>query len=319
MGARRADPAVWIESRQPASGAQSTPGGGEPRKGQLVRVSKKKIVSLAAAGLLTASLVGCGSTADDTYDLYDPDDPRTGSEAAEQQATPGAEKSSAEVTQATFVELVGASQESATTMHMETTYSGAAAEAAGITGVTMPIDLDLSDPESPRMAMSMNAEGMELSMIVVDETYYLSMGELTEGKYIKASLEEMMDDPMMGSFQSMSGSADPKAQLEGFRDAIVSFEASGSDTVDGTDVDLYTLVLDPAKVTGPQIEQLDPKMVEALGEMTVVYALDETDRPLRVEVTMMIDGKALVSTSEFSRWGEDLDIEAPSADQIFEQ
>ncbi|MFC8800833.1 hypothetical protein ACFT2C_24140 [Promicromonospora sp. NPDC057138] len=284
-----------------------------------MRVSKKKVVSLAAAGLLAVSLVGCGSTPVDTYDLYDPDDPGTGSETAEEQATPGAKKSSAEVTQATFVDLVGASQESATTMHMETTYSGAAAEAAGITGVTMPTDVDVSDPESPRMSMSMNAEGTELSMIVVDGTYYLSMGELTEGKYIKASLDEMMDDPMMGSFQSMSGSADPKAQLEGFGDAIVSFEASGSDTVDGTDVDLYTLVLDPTKVTGPQIEQLDPEMVEALGGMTVVYALDETDRPLRVEVTMVIEGKSLVSTSVFSRWGEDLDIEAPPADQIFEQ
>lgn len=289
------------------------------REGQLVRVSKKRIVSLAAAGLLAVSLVGCGSPAGDTYDIYDPDDPGTGWEEAEPQAAPGADKSSAGVTQAKFVELVGASQESATTMHVETTYSGAAAEAAGITGVTMPIDLDVSDPKSPRMAMSVNAEGIEFSVIVVDGTYYVSMGELTEGKYIKGSEEEMMDAQLLGSFQSVSGSMDPKAQLECFMDAVVSFEASGSDTIDGTDVDLYTLVLDPTKVTGPQIEHLDPKLVEALGDMTVVYALDEADRPLRVEVTMVIEGKALVSTSVFSRWGEDLDIEAPPADQIFEQ
>ena len=276
-----------------------------------MRISQR-IVSLAAAGLLTVGLAGCGAAAGGT-----------GSDAASDTASDAAsattEAAPAEITQATFVERVGAAQESATTMHIESSYSGALAEATGMAGGTIPMDVDASDPESPRMSMSMDIEGMELSMILVDKTYYISMGELSQGKYIKATEEELMSDPAMGSFQSMSDAPDPKAQLEGFQDAIVSFEESGTDTVGGAEVDLYTLVLDPAKVTGPQIEQLDPEMVDAMGEMTVVYALDEAERPARVEVTMTIDGQELVSTSEFSRWGEDLGIEAPPADQIAEQ
>jgi hypothetical protein len=277
------------------------------RERYVVRISQR-IMSLAAAGLMTVGLAGCGAAADDTAS----DAPDAASEASEA-AEP------AEITQATFVERVGAAQESATTMHIESSYSGALAEAGGMAGGTIPMDVDASDPESPRMSMSMDVEGMELSMIVVDKTYYISMGELTEGKYIEATEEELMSDPAMGSFQSMSDAPDPKAQLEGFQDAIVSFEASGTDTVGGAEVDLYTLVLDPAKVTGPQVEQLDPAMLEAMGEMTVVYGLDDADRPARVEVTMTVDGQELVSTSEFSRWGEDLGIEAPPADQIVQQ
>ncbi|WP_460887870.1 hypothetical protein [Promicromonospora xylanilytica] len=269
-------------------------------------------MSLAAAGVLTFGLAGCGAAAEDTASDTAPD---TASSAASDAAEPAQD----EITQATFVERVGAAQETATSMHIESSYSGALAEAGGMAGGTIPMDVDASDPESPRMSMSMDIEGMELSMILVDKTYYISMGELSQGKYIKATEEELMSDPSMGSFQSMSEAPDPKAQLEGFQDAIVSFEASGTDTVDGTEVDLYTLVLDPAKVTGPQVEQLDPEMLDAMGEMTVVYALDESDRPARVEVTMSIDGQELVSTSEFSRWGEDLGIEAPPADQIVEQ
>ena len=269
-------------------------------------------MSLAVAGLLTAALAGCGSTGDEAA-----------SSGGETGTTPGTgeQGASSALTQATFVERVGAAQESVTTMHMEASYSGALAETLGLSGMTTPVDVDMSDPEAPRMAMSMDVDGMKLSMILVDQTYYMSMGELTEGKYVKSSEEELMGDSMMGSFQSMTGSVDPKAQLDGYKDAIVSFEASGSDVIAGTDVDLYTLVLDPAKVTGPQAAQLDPELMAELGElgeMTVVYALDDTDRAHRAEVTMTLDGQELVSTSEFSRWGEDLGIEAPPADQILE-
>ncbi|MEU4362081.1 hypothetical protein [Promicromonospora sp. NPDC023987] len=277
-----------------------------------MRISQR-IVSLAGAGLLTVGLAGCGAAADDTAS-----DAGSGT-ASDTASDTASEPASAEITQATFVERVGAAQETATTMHIESSYSGALAEAGGMAGGTIPMDVDASDPESPRMSMSMDVEGMELSMILVDKTYYISMGELTQGKYIEATEEELMSDPSMGSFQAMADAPDPKAQLEGFQDAIVSFEESGTDTVGGAEVDLYTLVLDPAKVTGPQVEQLDPEMLDALGEMTVVYALDEADRPARVEVTMTVEGQELVSTSEFSRWGEDLGIEAPPADQIVEQ
>lgn len=290
----------WVHRASPVA---------ETGKGTSLRVSKK-IVSLAAAGLLTAALAGCGSTGDDTASA--------GGETGSAPST-SVEEGSGALTQATFVERVGAAQASATTMHIESSYSGALAETLGLAGMSTPIDMDVSDPDSPQMSMSMSAEGMELSMILVDKTYYMSMGELTQGKYIKSSEEELMGDPAMSSFQSMTGSADPTTQLEGYKDAIVSFEASGSDVIAGTDVDLYTLVLDPAKVTGPQAEQLElDSLGEDMGEMTVVYAVDETDRPHRVEVTMTLDGQELVSTSEFSRWGEDLGIEVPPADQILE-
>lgn len=283
---------------------------------------------MAAAGLLAVGLAGCGAAADDTAPAAAPDaasettepgtaEPGTAeSKPAEPKTT---EPKTAEMTQATFVERVGGAQESATTMHIESSYSGALAEAAGLAGATIPMDVDASDPESPRMSTSMDVQDRGLSMIVVDGTYYISVGEATDGKYVKATEKELMSDPAMSSLQSMSEVPNPRAQLEGFKDGIVSFEASGTDTVNGTEVDLYTLVLDPAKVTGPQVEQLDPEMVDAMGEMTVVYALDESDRPARVAVTMTVDGQDLISTSEFSRWGEDLAIEAPPADQIVQR
>ena len=290
-----------------------------------MRISQR-IVSLAAAGLLAVGLAGCGAAAaDDTASDTAPDTASdTASDAASDTASDAApekktEAAPAEITQATFVERVGGAQESATTMHIESSYSGELAEAAGLASATIPMDVDVSDPESPRMSTSMDVEEKGLSMIVVDGTYYISMGEHTDGKYIKATEEELMSDPAMSSLRSMSAVPDPRAQLQGFKDGIVSIEASGTDTVNGTEVDLYTLVLDPAKVTGSQVEQLDPKMVDAIGEMTVVYALDESDRPARVAVTMTVDGQELVSTSEFSRWGEDLAIEAPPADQIVKQ
>ncbi|WP_253867621.1 hypothetical protein [Promicromonospora umidemergens] len=280
-------------------------------------------MSLAAAGLLAVGLAGCGAAADDTAPAAVPDAASETTEPGTAESKPAEPKTTeaktAEMTQATFVERVGGAQESATTMHIESSYSGALAEAAGLAGATIPMDVDASDPESPRMSTSMDVQDKGLSMIVVDDTYYISVGEATDGKYVKATEKELMSDPAMSSLQSMSEVPNPRAQLEGFKDGIVSFEASGTDTVNGTEVDLYTLVLDPAKVTGPQVEQLDPEMVDAMGEMTAVYALDKSDRPARVAVTMTVDGQELISTAEFSRWGEDLAIEAPPADQIVQR
>ncbi|GHH66012.1 hypothetical protein [Promicromonospora soli] len=272
-----------------------------------------KIAALATAGLLTLGLSGCGTQPDGSGS--------TPWQAAPEQAAP--EQAPVELTEASFVKELTEAQTEAATVHMTMTYGGAAAEAAGLAGAPMEADVDVTDPENPAMSMRMDLDGETFDMVLVDGDLYMNMGEMTAGKFVSLSEATGTDNPMAEMFESLGDMTeasvqdmDPAAQLEGMKDAITSFERSGTETVDGTETDVYTMSVDPQKMTGPQVDGLPDEALSQMGEMEMVYYVGKDSLPHKMDITMTMEGQEMVMSGSFSGWGEPLEIVAPAGDEL---
>lgn len=271
-----------------------------------------KMAALTTAGVLALGLSGCGAAAGGTSDTAD----------APASASPSAEVP-VELTQASFVEELSAAQTEAATVHMSMEYSGAGAEAADLAGAPLEADVDISDPENPAMAMQMDMDGETADMVLVGGDFYMNMGESTSGKFISlaeagesdnmmAPLFKGLGDVMQSSLQGM----DPAAQLQGMEDAITSFEKTGTETVDGVETDVYTILVDTEKMSGPQIENLPEEALAEFGEMEIVYNVDGDNLARKALITMGSGAEEMVIDSTFSGWGEPVDVAAPTGDQL---
>lgn len=269
-----------------------------------------KMAALTTAGVLALGLTGCGAAAGGT------------SEKADATASASAE-APVELTQASFVEDLYAAQSEAATVHMTMEYSGAGAEAAGLAGAPLEADVDVSDPENPAMAMQVEMEGETADMVLAGGDFYMNMGESTSGKFLSMAEAGESDNPMAALFkgigdvmQSSLQDMDPAAQLQGMDGAITSFEKTGTETVDGVETDVYTVVVDAAKMSGPQVDNLPEEALAEFGEMEIVYNVDGDSLPRKVLLTMGSGAEEMVMSSTFSGWGEPVDVAAPTGDQL---
>jgi hypothetical protein len=268
------------------------------------------MAALTTAGVLALGLTGCGTAAGGT------------DETADATATASAE-APVELTQASFVEELSAAQSEAATVHMSMEYSGAGAEAAGLTGAPLEADVDVSDPENPAMAMQMDMEGETADMVLTGGDFYMNMGESTSGKFLSMAEAGDSDNPMAPLFKGMGDvmqsslkDMDPAAQLQGMDGAITSFEKTGTETVDGVETDVYTMLVDAAKMSGPQVDDLPEEALAEFGEMEIVYNVDGDGLPRKMLLTMGSGAEEMVMNSTFSGWGEPVDVAAPTGDQL---
>lgn len=267
-----------------------------------------KMAVLTAAGVLALGLTGCGASAEGTGEAAD---------------APASEQAAVELSQASFVEELSAAQSEAGTVHMSMAYSGAGAEAAGLAGAPLEADVDISDPENPAMAMQMEIEGETADMVLAGGDFYMNMGESTSGKFLSMAEAAESDNPMAALFQgmgdAMQGSLqdmDPAAQLQGMDGAITSFEKTGTETVEGVETDVYTLLVDATKMSGPQVDALPEEALAEFGEMEIVYNVDGDNLARKMLLTMGSGAEEMVMSSTFSAWGEPLDVAAPTGDEL---
>ena len=271
-------------------------------------VGYSKMTALTTAGVLALGLSGCGAAADGT-------DEGSGETAAAQAPV--------ELTEVSFVEELAIAQSEAGTVHMAMSYSGAGAEAAGLAGAPLEADVDISDPENPAMAMQTELEGEATDMILADGDFYMSMGEQTSGKFLSLAEAGESDNPMGALFKGMGDvmqsslqDMDPAAQLQGMDGAITSFEKTGTETVDGVETEVYTILVDATKMTGPQVDNLPEEALAQAGDMEIVYNVDEDNLARQLVLTMGAGAEEMVMSSTFSGWGEPVDVAAPSEDQL---
>jgi hypothetical protein len=268
------------------------------------------MAALTMAGALALGLTGCGAAAGGTSDT------------ADAKASASAE-APVELTQASFVKELSAAQSEAATVHMSMEYSGAGAEAAGLDGAPLEADVDISDPENPAMAMQMDMDGETADMVLVGGDFYMNMGESTSGKFLSMAEASESDNPMAPLFKGMGEvmqsslqDMDPAAQLQGMDGAITSFEKTGTETVEGVETDVYTILVDAAKMSGPQVDNLPAEALAEFGEMEIVYNVDGDNLARKVLLTMGSGAEEMVMNSTFSGWGEPVDVAAPTGDQL---
>jgi hypothetical protein len=184
---------------------------------------------------------------------------------------------------------------------------------------------------SVEMSMNMSLSGSNISEILVGDTLYLKVSQLSSmlgGKaWAKINLSSL--GSLGSSVQSLIGSAkntDPTAQLQPLL-ASGDVHKVGTETVDGVQADHYSGTVDPAtafdssqaakNLTPAQIAQLK-SMLQAGGvtKETIDVWVASDGLPVREQVTANGNSGATKVDMHLSDWGKPVSITAPPADQV---
>lgn len=266
--------------------------------------------ALAAAALLLTA--GCGgddqgggdvaaspSAAAETSDSAEPTVEPTGDSPA---AEPSTAETATEVDPKAFGRSIIDAQLEAGAVHMKATI-GQGATMTGVLSYT-------GDQPAMDMALSgVQTAGGDVHMILVDGVMYIQVpGTAMGDKFLKVDAEDLGDNPMAKSLQSMDLSSSFKA----FK-ALTSLKQVGEDTVAGVQTVHYEATVDTAKSL--QAQGIDPNQLGALPpEITYDVWVGEDDL-----IRKMVLGPAAGSVEMvLTRWGEPVQISAPPPGKVQE-
>ncbi|MGO3147545.1 MAG: hypothetical protein ACTIJ6_07685 [Leucobacter sp.] len=246
------------------------------------------ITSISAAAVFGLTACGGDSTAP------------TSSSSSEQAEAPA---SGDQLTVENFAERISKAQLEAGTVHSEMSMT------LGEQAQTMSSDLQLAeDPSQMKMNMTMTApSAMEIRL--VDSVMYMNMGEMTQNKFIATDL----NSPEAAQYASMLSQSNPQEQMELFASAVQDFQVSDETVeIDGVDTYEYTLTLDTATLLEGQ--NVPTEGVEMPETVNYVMNIGADDLPR----LMISDMGGTQTEMTYTKWGEEVSIEAPSADELIE-
>ena len=253
----------------------------------------RKLSSIAAVVLLAGlTLSACGDKDDSATDKSS-SKPAAGSETT--------------LTQANFSQVLADSQAKAKSTHVDMT--------VGVGGQSIKAKGDVavgSTPADGSMTMTMDmGSSMKMDMRLVDQVFYMNMGQVTDNKFVKIDLTDD-SNPLSKQYGQIMDQMDPAKQIDQLKDAVKSFEKKGAPkTLDGVKTQPYVVTVDTSKVKA--FADL-PAASKSQVPDTIVYTMyiGSDDLPRRME----FDLAGSKSTMDYSKWGEPVDIKAPSADEI---
>jgi hypothetical protein len=266
---------------------------------------RRTLAATAIAPLLATGLVACGD--DDSGDA-------TATDSTAQVAVSSDLSEGDEVEPADFVETVRDGLESSTTAHMTMVIS------AGSSGkVTAEGDIDYTTtPPGLAMTMSMPAAaGGDMDIRMVDGVVYLSMGELTQGKFWKIDPSDPNGPLASLGMDKLMDQLDPGTSLEAMKSGISKVTYVGEE--DG--LQHYELTLDMKKMMDSMGADLPQGSLAQLPDsVTYDLWLDDQNRFTKMTMDELPMGAGTTGSMEMtiSDWGKDADIEAPPADQVTE-
>lgn len=273
---------------------------------------RRTLAGLAVAPLLLTGLAACGDSSGDTGSKAD--DPAADSLAGAAVLT-GLETGD-EVEADEFVDIVVEGMEASTTAHMTmTTTMGDLGE------MTAEGDVDYTaDPPAMTMTMtlpsSMPMMGDDPAEIrFVDGIFYMSMGELTQGKFWK--LDPADPSSPLGDLGAMLDQMDPTATMERLEPAISTVTYAGEEDVDGRSLDHYELTVDAAEL-GEAMNAPQEAMGQLPDSVTYDLWLDEEHRMAQTTMELPIQGMTTNVEMVVDDWGKDVSIEAPPVDEVTE-
>lgn len=208
-----------------------------------------------------------------------------------------------------FVDEMMAGLEASTTanMSMSMDFGGGSLVAEGLVDYT-------TDPVSMMMTMTQDAMGQEsIEMRLVDGIMYLNMGPMSNNKFTSFDLSDPASLPP--GMEDLGEQMDPLAAFGEFEPALKTVTFVGTEDVEGEDLQHYDVVMETA-----ELESLKDLPVEAGLPDEVAYDLWFDDEMRIRQMEMVMDMATPVSVSaELFKWGEPVEIVAPSADEIAEQ
>lgn len=221
-----------------------------------------------------------------------------------------------ELTEENLLEEIATAQAEAGSGHV----SMAASEASDGVAGEADFVLGTKDGEDTavRVVMDLGGEDGSAEMRVVDDVLYMSLGETTDGKFLEISDDD--ESSPLGQLGSIADAFDPNRQLEQIQDNVTSIAQKGeAETIDGIEAT-------------PWVVTLDAKAL--LEEMAEDAGLDSADIPDEVpdEVTYTVfvgpdalprryvsDLEGFGYSVDMSKWGEDVTVEKPAADEISDE
>lgn len=270
-------------------------------------LARRTASAFAAASLLCLGLVGCG------------DDTGSADQAKDVSVLSGLGEGD-EVDPGEFVDVVVEGGDASSTANVGINMS------MGATGSMTGEGVVDYTGESPDMKMTMDLdagdESLAYDMVTVDGVIYMSMDELTDGKYWK--LDPADPDGLIAQMgmDEMLGQSDPMSAVRKMEPAIENVTYVGEGEVAGRDLDHYELTVDLAKsleAAGSDLADFPDEVVAELPEfVTYDIWLDEKHRLAQLDMDYELVDEQMTMTMTLEDWGVDVDIEAPPADQVTE-
>lgn len=265
---------------------------------------RRSLAAVALVPLLLSGVAACGSD----------DSGSEGKDTAAGSAVLAGLHPGDQVDPGDFVDTVADGVQASTTAHMTMNIKLGDMGEMGGEG-----DLDYTaDP--PEVAMTMDAPMMggatKLEVRYVGGIFYMSMGNLTGGKFWK--IDPSDPNSPLGEVGDMMDQMDPMGTLQKLEPAIDRVTYVGNEDVDGRSLDHYELTVEPAQVAKSMDLPADARK-QMPDELTYDIWLDDQNRLSKMTMDMPAGGMGDASVElTATDWGEDVSIEAPPADQITE-
>jgi len=289
-----------------------------------MRTSRGRAVLAAAALVLAGSVTACGgddsdgaqdeATASDTpasegdaaEEPSDGDDAEEPSEGDDQPADGGAD-----LTQANFATTLVSAQSEADTVHLTGSFG------SGQQALAMDGDMETGDPDDLAMDVQLEVPqlGSDVRMILLDQTVYMNLGQPTGNKYAEIDLSDP-SDPLGQQFGPLLDTADPGRSIAALDEGMQTLDKVGGEELDGVATTQYRAVVDTEKALAASgvSENMPPEAAAQLPKtLTYDVWVGDDDGLIR---KMTFDLLGQTSELTFSDWGEDVEIEAPPANQI---
>lgn len=251
-----------------------------------------RLAAAAAVVVLSTGVLSACSGDEDTT-------PTSGSSDSKADAQPASD----DLTQETFTDAIVTAMQDAGSTHFKLTSTGS----LPLTGEGDQVIGD--DPSDSKMNIAMEVGGQKIEMRLVDQKVYFNMAALTSGKFAVVDLTDT-SNPLVEQFGSLAGQVDLSEQIAGFGDAITAFEkGDGTEKIDGVDATPYEVTVDSKKALEAQGQEVPAGTPESV---TYTFFIGPDNLVRRLAVDVMGQGIQM----DFSKWGEDVSVEAPSGDEI---
>lgn len=219
---------------------------------------------------------------------------------------PVVEPASFDLTIEDFAERVEAAVTAAGTSTVTITTAGMT-----MTGVTRA----LPDGTAEISMVTTTEQTGAMEIRFVGGSIYISLEELTGGQFVRIDPTNT-DDPLAPMAEQLTNGFGQGSSVEVLNGAILGMEKDGEpEDIEGALAQPYLITVDSEAV----LATMDPEVAAAAADtlpeqLSYRYWIDADDLPRRV----LTEIAGVVSDSVFSNWGEPVQIEAPSADELVE-
>ena len=219
------------------------------------------------------------------------------------------------LTEKTLFDRVAAAQEKAGTSHVSMSLTVPAGQSFRSYG-EMKIGKNAKDT-AMAMTVTGNTGGIgKVELRLVDQNFYLELGKLTSNKFVKIDLTDK-SNPIATQYGEIIENLDPARQVKQYEAAIVKFDNKAEPVkLDGVQAQPYKITIDPSKAS--QLKKLkDTQLPESMAFTLYVGPDDLPRRMVSIIPTANKSGNTRLQM-DYTKWGENVSIAAPSAANITE-